>query len=135
MSEKLEIFRWQRDALTELFGRECKTYEEWLARQQFLDAHFEVKHLEQQGGDDIKNVYVFFGYKQDATRYRLEHDIDPRDMVNVKDHHMLVGRRARPIRVGQNSEWYFHNFNHQFSIEARYQMSVMEAYYGTANAS
>lgn len=132
MTEKLEIYRWQRDALTELFGRECKTYEEWLDRERFIDAHFEVKQLEQKGGDDIKNVYVFFGYKQDATRYRLEHDIDPRDMVLVRNHDMLAGRRARPIRVHQDSEWYFHNFNHQHSIEARYNMAIMEALYGSA---
>lgn len=133
--EKLEIFQWQRDALTELFGRECKTFEEWQARWRFIDAHFEVKKIDQLGGDDIKNVYVFFGYKQDATRYRLEHNIDPRDMVNVKDHHMLVGRRARPIRVNQDSEWYWLNWNHHMSIETRYQMAVMEAHYGSADAA
>jgi hypothetical protein len=130
--EKMEIFQWQRDALTELFGRQAKTFEEWQKTQQYIDHMFEVTKLEQKGGDDIKNVYVFFGYKQDATKYRLEHDIDPRDMVNVKDVDMLVGRRARPIRVGQDSQWYWLNWNHHWSIEARYQMSVMEAYYGSA---
>ncbi|QGZ17289.1 hypothetical protein SEA_GIANTSBANE_85 [Arthrobacter phage Giantsbane] len=132
MTEKLEIFQWQRDALTELFGRDAKTFEEWQTKQHFIDAHFEVKKLEQKGGDEIKNVYVFFGYKQDATHYRLEHDIDPRDMVVVSSKHMLVNRRARPIRVGQDSEWYWLNWNHQHSIDARYYMSVMEAYYGSA---
>ncbi|QFG08756.1 hypothetical protein PBI_INGRID_87 [Arthrobacter phage Ingrid] len=132
MTEKMTIARWQRDALTELFGRQAKTFEEWQATQHFLDAHFEIEKLEQKGGDEIKNVYVFFGYKQDATRYRLEHDIDPRDMVNVKDHHMLVGRRARPIPVNQDSKWYWLNWNHRHSIEARYEMGVMEAYYGSA---
>jgi hypothetical protein len=132
VTEKLTIARWQRDALNELLGRQAKTFEEWQNLQSFIDAHFEVEKLEQVGGDEIKNVYVFFGYKQDATHYRLEHDIDPRDMVNVKDVHMLVGRRARPIRVGLDSKWYWLNFNHHNSIEARYQMSVMEAYYGSA---
>ena len=133
--EKLKIARWQRDACSELFSRRAKTYEEWLAVEQYIDTHFEVESLEQQGGDEIKNVYVFFGYKQDATRYRLEHNIDPRDMVNVKDYHMLQGRRARPIRVGLDSEWYFNNFHHHYSVEARYLMSIMEAHYGTADVT
>lgn len=133
MTETLVIHRWQRDALTELFGRECETFEDWQAKQRFLDEHFEVEKLEQKGGDDIKNVYIFFGYKKDANRYRLEHNIDPRDMVNVKDHHMLVGRRARPIRINQDSRWYWLNWNHYMSIETRYLMSVMEANYGSAD--
>lgn len=133
--EKLKISRWQRDACSELFSNRAKTYEEWLDIERFVDAHFEVEQLEQRGGDEIKNVYVFFGYKQDATRYRLEHDIDPRDMVNVRDHHMLQGRRARPIRVGLDSKWYFHNFHHHHSVETRYMMSIMEAHYGTADVT
>ena len=131
--EKMTIARWQRDALNELFGRQSNSFEEWQDLQRFIDAHFEVEQLEQKGWGEIKNVYVFFGYKQDATRYRVEHDIDPRDMVNVKDHHMLVGRRARPIRVGMDSKWYWLNINHHHSIEARYQMGIMEALYGTAD--
>jgi hypothetical protein len=133
-AEKLEIFQWQRDALTELFSRKHDTYEEWLKAQRFLDAHFEVVKLEQKGGDDIPNVYVFFGYKQDATRYRLEHNIDPKDMVLAKDaEDKLQGLRARPIRVNQDSEWYFHNWQHRISMDARYRMAIMEAYYGTAS--
>lgn len=132
MTEKMVIARWQRYALTELFGRQAKTFEEWQAVHKFLDEHFEVETLEQKGGDDIKNVYVFFGYKQDAVHYRLRHNIDPRDMVNVKDHHMLLGRRARPIRVGEDTEWYWLNWNHRHSIEARYAIGIMEALYGTA---
>jgi len=133
MTEKMQICRWQRDAMTELFFRRSKTYEEWLAVEQYIDAHFQVEKLEQKGGDEIKNVYVYFGYKQDAVHYRLAHDIDPRDMVNVKDFHMLQGRRARPIRVGLQSKWYWLNFNHQMSVEARYLMAIMEAHYGTAS--
>ena len=133
--EKLEIARWQRDACTELFSSRYKTYEEWLAMEKFIDAHFEVEKLEQKGGEDIRNVYIFFGYKQDATRYRLEHDIDPRDMVNVKDTHMLVGRRARPIRVGLDSRWYWNNFHHHYSVEARHQAHILEALYGTADVA
>ena len=134
MTEKMLIDQWQRDVLVELLGRQQKTFEDWQNMWRFIDAHFEVKPIEQHGGD-LKNVYVFFGYKQDATKYRLEHDIDPRDMVIAANHHMLQGRRARPIRVNEESEWYWLNWNHDHSIQSRYQMGVMESYYGSANAS
>jgi hypothetical protein len=130
--EKLEIQQWQRDALVELLGHKVSSHEEWQKMWAFIEAHFEVKKLAQEG-EDVKNIYVFFGYKQDATRYRLEHNIAPRDMVTANDAHLLTGLRARPIRVNQDSHWYWLNWSHRNSIEARYQMSVLEAYYGSAS--
>lgn len=131
--EKLEIFQWQHDALIDLLARKCTSHQDWQDMWAFVGDNFEVQKMIQTG-EDVKNVYVFFGYKQDATHYRLEHDIDPRDMVLVRNYDMLINRRARPIRVGQDSEWYWHNWNHHMSIEARYLMSVMENTYGTADA-
>lgn len=132
---KFEIFQWQHDALIDLLSRSVTSYEGWKDMWRFVGDHFEVAKQE-QNGEDVKNVYVFFGYKQDATRYRLEHDIDPRDMVNVKDAwNLLAGRRARPIRVNQESEWYYHNWNHHMSIEARARMQALETLYGTADVT
>lgn len=128
----MEIFQWQHDALIDLLIRNCKTYEDWQNMWQFVGDNFEVRKMEQIG-QDVKAVYIFFGYKQDATRYRLEHNIDPRDMVLARNYDMLMGRRARPIRVNQDSEWYWHNWNHLMSINARYLMSTLEATYGSAN--
>ncbi|UYL88273.1 hypothetical protein SEA_LILHUDDY_84 [Arthrobacter phage LilHuddy] len=132
MTEKLEIFQWQQDALVDLLYRKVDSFEGWQKMWRFIDEHFEVQKQEQVG-ENVKNVYVFFGYKQDAVRYRLEHDIDPRDMVNVKDaFDLLAGRRARPIRVNQDSKWCWLNWNHQMSVDARARMYALETLYGSA---
>ncbi|UTN92083.1 hypothetical protein SEA_DARBY_79 [Arthrobacter phage Darby] len=130
--DKLLIDQWQQDVLVDLLKRNINTLDEWKAMWRFIEAHFEVRKLEQKGWE-IKDVYVFFGYKKDAAKYRSLHGIDPRDMVVARNHEMLVGRRARPIRLGQDSEWYWLNWDHLYSIEARYQMAIMENLYGSAN--
>ncbi|ALY09054.1 hypothetical protein GORDON_79 [Arthrobacter phage Gordon] len=131
--DKLLIDQWQQDVLVDLLKRNINTLDEWKTMWRFIEAHFEVRKLEQKGWE-IKDVYVFFGYKKDAAKYRSLHGIDPRDMVVARNHEMLVGRRARPIRLGQDSEWYWLNWDHLHSIEARYQMAIMENLYGSADA-
>jgi hypothetical protein len=129
--EKLEIYQWQFDALIDLLSRKAETHEDWQNIWNFVNDNFEVQKKEQIG-EDVKNVYVFFGTKIEAKKYRQDHGIDPRDMVHVTEHHMLTGRRARPIRVAQDSEWYWLNWNHHHSFETRYLMSVLEGHYGSA---
>lgn len=128
---KIDIHQWQRDALVDVLKRNITTLEEWQNLWAFIRAHFQVIPLEKKG-EDIKDVYVFFGYKKDAAKYRAQHDIDPRDMVVARNYEMLVGRRARPIRLNEDSEWYWLNWDHNHSVQARYEMAVMEAHYGSA---
>lgn len=130
--DKLVIFQWQHDALIDLLSRRVTNYEGWQDMWAFVGANFEIQKIEQIE-EDVKNVYVYFGYTTDARKYRLEHDIDPRDMVLARNYDMLINRRARPIRVGQDSEWYYLNWNHHISIEARYLLSIMENKYGSAS--
>ncbi|ASM62356.1 hypothetical protein SEA_NIGHTMARE_83 [Arthrobacter phage Nightmare] len=132
---KITIDQWQQDVLVDLLKRNVKTLNEWQTMWAFIREHFEVRKLEQKGGDEIKDVYVFFGYKKDAAKWRSLHGIDPRDMVVARNAEMLVGRRARPIRLNQDSEWYWLNWDHLHSMDARYQMAIMEGLYGTADAS
>ncbi|AYD87286.1 hypothetical protein SEA_TENNO_80 [Arthrobacter phage Tenno] len=131
---KIDIHQWQQDALVDVLKRNITTLEEWQNLWAFIRAHFQVIPLEKKG-EDIKDVYVFFGYKKDAAKYRAQHDIDPRDMVVARNHEMLEGRRARPIRLNEDSEWYWLNWDHMHSYEARYRMNEMESHYGTADAS
>jgi hypothetical protein len=128
--EKLAVYRWQFDNFIEMMTAGNRTPFETVWA--WANTHLEIIKIPQKGLGDIPNVYIFFGYKQDATRYRLEHNIAPKDMVIARDWGLLEGRRARPILIGQDSEWSKLNWNHEHSRKTRQMVHMLEAYYGSA---
>jgi hypothetical protein len=132
---KLEVERWQFEHFIDLMmGRRIRDADKdqkafWDILWAWSKAHMEIVPPPVKV-PDLPTKYVFFGYKQDATHYRLEHDIDPKDMILARDFDKLEGLRARIIRVGQDSEWSRLNWHHSISYKARDMCNHIEAMVG-----
>lgn len=130
MSEKLELDRWVFEEMVYLLSINGRlTVKEAFA---FVNEHARIRQIPKKGLEPIGIVYVFFGYKQDATRYRVENNIDKKEMVVANDWRFLEGRRARPVVIDLDSEWSFRNWNHENHVRARQQVNILESYYGSA---
>lgn len=131
MTEKLEVTQWQFEHFIELMmGRRHQNDKEfWDILWAWSRAHMEIVRPKVLDAG-MRTIYVYFGYKQDATIYRLEHDIDPKDMILARDFDKLEGLRARIVRVGQDSEWSRLNWHHAISYKARDMCNHTEAMVG-----
>lgn len=129
MTKKLEVYRWQFELMVGLLmTKQDASFDTiWT----FLSEHFQIIRLPQKGGE-MPVVYVFYGYKQDAVRYRIENNIDPKDMVLAREWRKLEGLRARPVIIDQGSKWSDLNWNHEFSIRTRQLVHELEVKYGSA---
>lgn len=131
---KLEVTQWQFEHFIDLMmGRRRRDEKDdkafWDILWKWSKAHMEiVKPPVKDAG--LKTIYVFFGYKQDATHYRLFWDIRPEDMILARDFDKLEGLRARIVRVNQDSEWSRLNWHHAISYKARDMCNHIEAMCG-----
>jgi hypothetical protein len=135
VSEKLEVQQWQFEHFIDLMmGRRRREDDKdqkafWDILWKWSRAHMEIVRPKVLDAG-LPTKYVFFGYKQDATIYRLEHDISPKDMILARDFDQLEGLRARIVRVGQDSEWSRLNWHHAISYKARDMCNHIEAMVG-----
>ncbi|ASR83368.1 hypothetical protein SEA_CATERPILLAR_78 [Arthrobacter phage Caterpillar] len=118
--EKLEIWQWQFEEMVGLLTATCRNdnKEAWDHIWAWSKEHFKIIQRPVLI-PEMPTKYVFFGYKQDATRYRLEHDIDPKDMILARDWKKLEGLRARIVRVNMDGEWSRLNWYHEHHYNAR----------------
>lgn len=128
--EKLIIDRWQHDELIDVLS--CGGRDNFDGVWNHMRKTYEIRKLE-QCGTDVKNVYIFYGYKQDATIWGLMNDVSRKNILCASEWARMQGRRARPVIIGQDSEWSKLNWNHEFSRQTRQQVTVLEAYYGSAD--
>ena len=132
--EKLEVDRWQFECFIEMMydrrrrnGQEDKEF--WDMLWAWSRAHMTIR-TPKVLDLELPTKYVFFGYKQDATRYRLENDIDPKDMILARDYEKLEGLHCRIVRVGQDSDWSRLNWHHAISYKTRDMCAHIEAMVG-----
>lgn len=124
MSEKLILSRWQWDEITDVLIRSVPMH-----IQLWMDERFTIRTTP-KGAADVPVLYIFFGYKQELTRWRLEHGIAAKDTFLARDYAQMQGLRARPVPV-YDWGWMSNNIRHNIVLQAREEIYQLEARYGS----
>lgn len=123
---KVIINRWQWDQVSDaLIGSVPSHINVW------MDERFKIKYAPNcTCRCDIRPLYIFFGYKQELTKWRLANDIAVKDTFLARDWRKMEGLIARPIPV-YDWGWMRNNVKHEIVLRAREGIYRLESMYGS----
>ena len=110
--DRIVLSRWQWDEITDILIGSVPVH-----IQLWMDERFTIKTVPTNGGD-IPVLYVFFGFKQELTKWRLANDISPKDTILARDWGKMEGRMFKPVPV-YDWGWMRNNVKHEIILRAR----------------
>jgi len=112
LNRKVILNRWQWDEISDILIGNVPG-----GIQNYMDEHFKIKTVPTNGGD-IPVLYVYFGFKQELTKWRLKHGIAVKDTVLARDWQKMEGRMFKPVPV-YDWGWMRNNVKHEIVLRAR----------------
>jgi hypothetical protein len=124
---KLTLHRWEWDTIADVLIDKVPSY-----IQTWMDERFTIRTRNPylQYVTEVPVHYIFFGFKQEMTKWRLKHGISPKDTTLARDWVKLQGLRARPIPV-YDWGWMRNNTRHEIALRARHEIYGLESRYGS----
>lgn len=123
---KVILHRWQWDTLVDTLIDSVPSHIQPWMEERFTIRTAPCRLLNK----DIPVHYIFFGFKQELTKWRLTNGISPKDTTLARDWPKLQGRRALPVPVYE-WDWMRNNIRHQITLQAREVIYEMEAKFGS----